>query len=273
MEARPISERGASVVIVPPDRDEPYTIAVPAWGYYLGVVALGATAVIVAAAILLTPYLALRLRTAQALEARNIELEAEVARIEDLERNLQEFEDFRLRVLDLMGADVRDAIDARIDQRIRDADAQVAARAEAYGGPKLGRPDPAADRLGTLPSLWPVEGVISREFEVGDDVGAKHFGIDVASTFGAPVRAAGAGTVAFAGQDSVFGRLVVIDHGRGVHSYYGHNSQLSIAAGDHVKRGDTIGQVGSSGESSGPHLHFEVRRNGRPVDPRVYLVN
>ncbi len=81
-----------------------------------------------------------------------------------------------------------------------------------------------------------------------------------------------AGVVAFAGSASVFGELVIIDHGGEVQSLYGHNSVLEVDAGDWVEPGQEIARVGSTGESSASHLHFEIRRRGQPVDPRRYLV-
>jgi murein DD-endopeptidase MepM/ murein hydrolase activator NlpD len=122
------------------------------------------------------------------------------------------------------------------------------------------------------PTRWPVEGVISKGFRVETTPDREHHGIDIAAPQGAPVRAAGAGVVAFAGSDSVFGELVIIDHGGEVQSLYGHNSVLEVDAGDWVEPGQEIARVGSTGESSASHLHFEIRRRGQPVDPRRYLV-
>jgi murein DD-endopeptidase MepM/ murein hydrolase activator NlpD len=116
-----------------------------------------------------------------------------------------------------------------------------------------------------------VDGVISKDFELESLPDKEHHGIDIAASHGAPVRAAGSGVVAFAGLDSVFGQLVIIEHGGGLQSLYGHNSVLEVGAGDWVQAGQQIARVGSTGESSAPHLHFEVRRGGAPVDPREYL--
>ena len=122
-----------------------------------------------------------------------------------------------------------------------------------------------------FPSRWPVDGVISKEFRLNTTPDREHHGLDIAATHGTPVRAAGTGIVAFAEMDSVFGLLVVIDHGGGWQTVYGHNSRLVVGIGDSVYAGQDIAQVGSTGESSAPHLHFEVRRGGRPVDPKRYL--
>lgn len=94
-----------------------------------------------------------------------------------------------------------------------------------------------------------------------------HSGIDLAAPTGTSVIASSAGTVCRAGWASGYGLLVVIDHGGGVQTRYGHLSGLAVAIGQHVRAGDVLGYVGSTGRSTGPHLHYEVRRNGAAVDP------
>ncbi len=101
-----------------------------------------------------------------------------------------------------------------------------------------------------------------RKLHTGDDVAAKH---------GAPFRAARRGTVLWAGWKKAYGNTVIVDHGDGVCTLYGHASKLSVAAGQNVNAGQYIGNVGSTGWSTGSHLHFEVRKNGKPVNPKRYL--
>jgi murein DD-endopeptidase MepM/ murein hydrolase activator NlpD len=85
------------------------------------------------------------------------------------------------------------------------------------------------------------------------------------------VRAAAAGTVTFAGWDPEYGYLVILDHGMGLETRYGHNSRLTVGVGDRVERGQPIAGVGSTGRSSAPHLHLEIRKDGIAMDPRQYL--
>jgi murein DD-endopeptidase MepM/ murein hydrolase activator NlpD len=101
--------------------------------------------------------------------------------------------------------------------------------------------------------------------------GAFHAGIDISSHFGDPIRATADGTVETAGLASGYGREVVIDHGYGVKTVYGHLSGFAVTDGQQVTRGQVIGYVGMSGRSTGPHLHYEVRIRNTPVNPHKYL--
>lgn len=110
--------------------------------------------------------------------------------------------------------------------------------------------------------LWPTEGrKVTQRFRWG------HTGIDIPNKALPPVYAAKEGTVAFSGWLGGYGRLVIVDHGSGTRTYYAHLSKSYVTAGEKVGKGTVIGKVGSSGRSTGPHLHFEIRKNGQPVNP------
>jgi murein DD-endopeptidase MepM/ murein hydrolase activator NlpD len=126
---------------------------------------------------------------------------------------------------------------------------------------------PATSSGGAL--AWPVSGAVTSGF--GSRWGRMHEGIDIAVASGTPVHAAASGTVIYAGWMSGYGNLVVIDHGNGLATAYGHNSSLSVGQGATVGAGSVIALSGSTGHSTGPHVHFEVRVNGSPVDPLGYL--
>ncbi len=98
-----------------------------------------------------------------------------------------------------------------------------------------------------------------------------HAGLDFAASYGSTIRAADSGTVILAGWYGGYGRTIIINHGNGITTLYGHSSELYVSDGQAVERGQAIAAVGSTGLSTGPHLHFEVRRNGTPVDPGNYL--
>jgi murein DD-endopeptidase MepM/ murein hydrolase activator NlpD len=125
------------------------------------------------------------------------------------------------------------------------------------------------------PSLWPVEGKVTSSFGEREDPfngeGAFHAGLDISAPTGTVIRATGDGLVESAAMMSGYGRQVVIDHGHGVRTVYGHMSGMIVLAGQHVVRGQIIGYVGQTGRSTGPHLHYEVRINNVPVNPHKYL--
>jgi murein DD-endopeptidase MepM/ murein hydrolase activator NlpD len=117
--------------------------------------------------------------------------------------------------------------------------------------------------------VWPVLGPVTSPF--GWRWGRMHEGIDIGAASGTPIRAAAAGTAIYAGWLGGYGNLTVIDHGGGIATAYGHQSSLAAGNGAFVAQGQVIGYVGSTGHSTGPHLHFEVRVNGVPQDPLGYL--
>jgi hypothetical protein len=126
-----------------------------------------------------------------------------------------------------------------------------------------------------LPTLWPIEGPITSSFGERQDPfngeGAFHQGIDISGINGEPVRAPADGTVLMAGPASGYGQEVMLDHGHGIHTIYGHLSGFAVTAGEDVHRGEVIGYVGSEGRSTGPHLHYEVRIHDTPVNPHKYM--
>jgi murein DD-endopeptidase MepM/ murein hydrolase activator NlpD len=126
---------------------------------------------------------------------------------------------------------------------------------------------PAVSGSGQL--SWPVSGPVTSGF--GVRWGRMHEGIDIAVGQGTPVHAAAAGTVIYAGWMDGYGNLVVVDHGNGLSTAYGHNSTLASSVAEAVTAGQVIAYSGSTGHSTGPHVHFEVRVNGSPVDPLGYL--
>lgn len=197
---------------------------------------------------------------------------AEDERVRSLRGEVRELRAERQRVRALAG---------RLDSIVRDYGRlrrALAVGADSAGSgvrlpPVAGGPEAREEGAGRDDRWrWPLarEGFVTRSFEGHDGAGG-HPGMDVAVPSGSYVRAARAGTVAEAGTDTVYGRYVRLDHRDGASSLYAHADWIFVASGDTVEGGEVIALSGNTGRSSAPHLHFEVRRDGRPVDPARLL--
>lgn len=135
------------------------------------------------------------------------------------------------------------------------------------------------DRLyfwASLPTIWPAKGWITSEFGDRRGWGGRgriHEGIDVAGPRGTPILAPGAGVITYVGYRRGYGRTVIVDHGYGIVTLYGHCQSIYVDEGQSVKRGMIIAGIGNTGRSTGPHLHYEVRVDGVPVNPMLYIMN
>ena len=129
----------------------------------------------------------------------------------------------------------------------------------------------------STPTIWPVRGWVSSKFgfRTSPFSGRRvfHEGLDIAARYGIPVRSTAKGIVLYAGEKAGYGKIVTIDHGFGYMTRYGHNSSLTVKVGDRVEKGDVIAKVGSTGRSTGPHVHYEVLVNGIPVNPQKFIID
>jgi murein DD-endopeptidase MepM/ murein hydrolase activator NlpD len=153
---------------------------------------------------------------------------------------------------------------AALEQASRELAARIQAAQGAAVAPSVGTGGVSAQGL-----IWPVSGTLTSTF--GPRWGSMHEGIDIAAPAGTSIVAAASGTVILAGWLGGYGNLVVIDHGGGLSTAYAHQSSIAVGVGQAVSQGQVIGYVGSTGHSTGNHLHFEVRVNGAAVDPLGYL--
>ncbi|MBZ4406768.1 M23 family metallopeptidase [Myxococcus sp. XM-1-1-1] len=130
--------------------------------------------------------------------------------------------------------------------------------------------------LASTPSVWPARGWVTSDFGQRVDPytadRVMHSGLDIAAPHGKEVYAPSDGTVVFAGLEGGYGNVIVVDHGYGIKTRYGHLAKMLVKAGDRVKRGALIAAVGNTGRSTGPHLHYEVRVNGIPQNPRKFIL-
>lgn len=127
--------------------------------------------------------------------------------------------------------------------------------------------------LGSIPNIRPAEGWLTKRFNIDRDDGEYHPGVDFAAAHGSLIRASAPGTVDKVYNDKYFGLMVAVQHSFGFETRYGHCSQVLVSEGDVVERGQALALVGNTGRSSGPHLHYEVLRNGKYVDPMKYLLS
>jgi murein DD-endopeptidase MepM/ murein hydrolase activator NlpD len=196
------------------------------------------------------------------LEEQVAGLKRELTQIEELRRELTETEKTRQKVLAILSA--RGTV---VDSFQTGEEAAVVASLDTDELLVRGE-----DFLRSVPRSWPVRGPVTKVYLAAEkDARTFHPGIDIAAATGTPVRAAAAGIVTFARWDPEYGNLVVLEHGLGLETRYGHNERLSVQVGDRVERGQLLAAVGSTGRSSAPHLHFEIRKDGAPIDPRQYL--
>jgi len=133
----------------------------------------------------------------------------------------------------------------------------------------------AVSERSSVPSIWPVRGAVSAGFGERIDPlngeGAFHSGMDIAAPTGTEVMASADGMVLSAGREPRYGNAILLDHGNGMTTKYGHLSEVDVVVGQEVKRGEVIGAVGSTGRTTGPHLHYEVHIHDAPVNPARYL--
>jgi murein DD-endopeptidase MepM/ murein hydrolase activator NlpD len=177
-----------------------------------------------------------------------------------------------------------DAPELTRDQFASSLDQLYALRTSALSGAATvgielggGRPATTGDwlQMAAAPTLWPVEGPITGSFGERIDPfngeGAFHTGVDISTSYGQPVIAPADGVVTFAEEAGGYGRLLILDHGQGISTRYGHLASFATTVGQSVRRGDVIGYVGRSGRATGPHLHYEVRLHDVPVNPHKYM--
>lgn len=147
--------------------------------------------------------------------------------------------------------------------------AALSATIQAAQSSAAASPTPVSSAPSSAGYVWPAHGVLTSSF--GWRWGRMHQGIDIAVASGTAVVASASGTVIVAGWTGGYGNLVVIDHGNGVATAYGHNTSVTVGVGQQVAQGQLVAYSGNTGNSTGPHIHFEVRVNGSPADPLGYL--
>lgn len=251
-----MDERKLSVIVVPHGDLETKTLEIPY--RTLKVLVVMAFIAFIALGLMVGFWFNIASKAARAKELENqlVKLEAERAKVDSLAHVLAEVETQYERVRKMLGADAP----------------SVGKQPLLPDLPKAVFRDDDGDGVADMaaPDAWPLteRGYVTRGL-----TGTKtpHPGLDIAVPQNSYIRASGPGLVKTAGEDSVYGKFIVIDHGSGLETLYGHAARLLVTQGSRVKRLQIIALSGSSGQSTAPHLHFEVRRNGTAIDPYQYV--
>ena len=239
------------------------SISMPLWAArILTGVAITVAALLVIGAALYIPIIRTA-ATVPGLRREVTQLRAENEQVNQLARTLADLESRYTQVRGMLGGNLVPAPRNDAGERLPTAPALLAAR-----------PDSLRYEAGpSIPTHWPldVRGIVTREQFGGTGNAESHPGLDVAVPMLSPIRVSGGGEVLETGDDAEYGRFVLVGHPEGYESLYGHAQRILVRPGDSVQAGQVVGLSGSTGNSTGPHLHFEVRRNGRVVDPRSVL--
>jgi len=228
-----------------------------------------------------------RIFAGKSLVQENEKLKRYNTRVVELEKELKEYRNFVNKVASLAGVKYEAGAskqlaylpektvpeDKEITSQPEDMmDQGVSPNGEGLIKASLNPIESNLDSLKYLPMGVPVDGWVTKGFTPNNpQLGGGHPGVDFAAKIGTKVKATADGKVVFAGWDDVYGNVVMIDHGNDYITYYGHNLKVLVKVGNTVHRGDGIALSGSSGRSSAPHLHYEIKRNGVAIDPKEFI--
>jgi murein DD-endopeptidase MepM/ murein hydrolase activator NlpD len=249
------NDGGYTLVLVPGDSERTRAIRLtPRMLRIAGALGLGAT---IGLAFLLGSwwYFAAQSARIPVLEQQMTALEADNAKVQRLAESLATLQAEYEKIRNMLGGEVLASSPAP----------------EMLPAEELASADEGVPRTGLspeIPTSWPLatSGFVTQELEDAQE--GAHPGIDIAVAQHSYIRASGAGVVAEAGSDSVYGLYVLLEHGNtGYYSMYGHASRLFVASGDRVRQNEVIALTGNTGRSTAPHLHFEILQEGRPIDP------
>lgn len=255
-----MTDKFLTVLVVPHDERNVRRLRLSYRSVKIGMTLAGALFVVVALAVLSYGRVASRATRATLLERENARLEVENAKVGEIAENLERTERAYAQIRDMAGLPPDEA-----------GSAGTEGEAGASADTEPGQPAPAgtADAPDSVPSGWPLSLKGFETAAFGEDGG--HPGVDIAVPVHTPVLATARGLVAAAESDPVYGHYVVVAHGGGIETMYGHNAVLLVERGERVTRGQPIAYSGNSGRSTAPHLHYEIRRDARAIDPAPYL--
>jgi len=260
-----------SVIIVPHDDSKTRNYRLSYRMVYLLATLVGVVALALIVFVVSNGQLIVAAERTAFLDRENARLRTQVAQVDSLKLELINLHALSIQIKGMLGVELSPADSLLVANLSPDARSSSNGEEEV----DVAGAEEQQQMLEALPSMWPVNGYVTREFHItgGETNPRFHPGIDIAADRNTPIRAAADGVVESSYFDETLGWMVKIDHGYAFHTVYGHNTRNLVEHGDRVTRGTTIAFVGNTGKSTAPHVHFEVRKNGVPVDPRAYLLH
>ncbi len=297
-----MANRFYTIMIVPENAQKPRQFHIPSWTIRLSLILMPIVILLGITILLDYRYISSQINENRALQTENRKLRQDMqlyqSRLDSMESSLERIENFSSRLKMITNLMDRDQLSQQMEAQLPSAVIAEQPAETKSSSPVDFNFDQVTNRsysleqnlhelyellsdqrsfLSALPTKKPSDGVFTSGFGVrvspmGDGGEKMHEGIDIAAGVGTPIRAPASGTVVFAGKKSGYGQIVMVDHGYGLETWYGHTSRVLVRAGQKIKRGQSIALVGNSGRSTGSHLHYEVHVNGIPVDPINYIL-
>ena len=260
-------------MIVPEGGDKVYSRSFSALAFRV-ILAAGATLLIalIATTIVYTR-LAIKAGKVTALEKENRRLSLYVTKLNDLENELERYKGFSARLAEMAGVDISImAVTGSAETMTAASDTMAEANYDYTAASESLATSVSQDSMVFIPSDRPIDGWVTRRFSDSDSSKLeKHPGTDFAAKEGTAVLVTASGTVSFAGWDIRLGNVVIVDHLNGYETLYGHNKKILVEKGQKVLKGESIALSGNTGYSSAPHLHYEIKYKGKPIDPAPFL--
>ena len=273
-------EKGAlTFIIIPENASKTYTFRLKRGLIYVFGAACLAMFCIFAYTMIVQQNLRSNSRKAERLEVENSILREKAQKITVLERELARLQYIRHHLYDMAGLSFENeqcrgggSPEKRLALAVTEEKYQPTNEELLAGHEEADFTDTGQMCTTDTPILWPVKGWVTAEFnEVMSGREKRHTGMDMAAPQGSAILCAASGKVAFSGWDKVLGLVVTIDHKNGLSTLYGHCSEVLVEVGSVVKQGQIVARLGNTGQSSAPHLHFEIRKDGIAIDPRRHL--
>jgi murein DD-endopeptidase MepM/ murein hydrolase activator NlpD len=297
-----MANRFYTIMIVPENAQKPRQFHIPSWTIRLSLILMPILILLGITILLDYRYIAGQINENRALQTENRKLRQDMqfyqSRLDSMESSLERIENFSSRLKMITNLMDRDQLSQQLEAPLPSSVIAEKSAENSSSNPVEFNFDQVTNRsyaleqnlhelyellsdqrsfLSALPTKKPSDGVFTSGFGVrvspmGDGNEKMHEGIDIAAGVGTPIRAPASGTVVFAGKKSGYGQIVMVDHGYGLETWYGHTSRILVRPGQKIKRGQPLALVGNSGRSTGSHLHYEVHVNGIPVDPINYIL-